>query len=786
VAYRLGVDLGTTYTAAAVEIEGRLEMLALGNRALQVPSVLFIKEDGDVLVGEAAERRGVVEPSRVVREFKRRIGDSVPLMVGGAPYSPQALVARLLSWVVGFATERQGGAPSHVTVTHPANWGPFKYELLQQAITLAGLSDVTTCTEPEAAAITYASRTSVAEGERLAVYDLGGGTFDAAVLTRDREGFRLLGSPEGIEHLGGIDFDAAVFHHVLTSLGDKAQGLDDRDEGTIVGVARLRRDCVEAKEALSADVETVIPVVLPGVNSSVRMTRGEFEDMVRPAIGETISAMHRVLASAGTRPEDLSAIVLVGGSSRIPLVSEQLSAAFGRPLALDTHPKHDIALGAAMRGTPAATGPPPTAAAAPATASGASTAAAATVPVATAVATGADRSTAATETLPVPSQTMAGGRGPGLPPVGPEGPTPPGGDGWRRLATRFGSGRTPWLAAGAVAAVVLVVAAVVFVNGNRTQGGQAGSTTSSSRSTAASLTPTSSVTTSPTATPTPTADLPRSAGPLPADVIVWPHAQKDIWKIGAITAAGKELGQLTHSSVSDNFPVLSRDRMTVIYVHYPTKTTTQLRVVAADGSGDRALFRTTPAGCAKLTRPAFDSDRQRLVLPCVDPGTNRTTLTLVSATGRIITPKIDSGDLSDPALTPNGKFVLYWRNDQGNGDGGGIYEAALDGSPKPVRITPPGVVRYNDPAVSPNGDLVAITAVGENAFGIWTIALDRGHVMHRVTTTRGDQDPTWSPDATRIAFKRGGRLWVMNADGSNARPVTTGPDRDTAAAWSPR
>ena len=229
-AYRLGVDLGTTYTAAAVYVEGRLEMLALGNRALQVPSVLFIKEDGEVLVGEAAERRGAVEPTRVVREFKRRIGDPVPLVVGGAPYSPQTLAARLLSWVVGVATERQGGPPGHITVTHPANWGPFKYDLLQQAIALAGLRDVATCTEPEAAAITYASRNWVAEGERIAVYDLGGGTFDAAVLTRDGGGFQLLGSPEGIEHLGGIDFDAAVFHHVLTSLGEAAQGLDDRDE----------------------------------------------------------------------------------------------------------------------------------------------------------------------------------------------------------------------------------------------------------------------------------------------------------------------------------------------------------------------------------------------------------------------------------------------------------------------------------------------------------------------------------------------------------------------------
>ncbi len=605
VAYRLGVDLGTTYTAAAVNVEGRVEMLALGNRALQVPSVLFIKEDGEVLVGEAAERRGAIEPTRVAREFKRRIGDPVPLVVGGAPYSPQTLAARLLSWVVGVAAERQGGPPGHVTVTHPANWGPFKYDLLQQAIALAGLRDVATCTEPEAAAITYASRTWVAEGERIAVYDLGGGTFDAAVLTRDGGGFRLLGSPEGIEHLGGIDFDAAVFHHVLTSLGEAGQGLDDRDEATVVGLARLRRDCVEAKEALSEDTETVIPVVLPGVNTSVRVTRGEFEDMLRPAIGDTVSAMQRVLSSADTSPEDLTAIVLVGGSSRIPLVSQQLSAAFGRPLALDTHPKHDIALGAAMRGTPAAAGPAP-AAAAPGTASAASTAAgvasaaatvpmlvpgpadgsgagaapasgagsgpgsgpgsspgsgagsgrdaagdAAQAPVATAVATGADASAAATETLPALSDTMAGGRGGGLPALGHEGPpTPPGGPGWRRLAGRFGSGRTPRLASGAVVAVALVVAAVVLVNGDRTQGGQAGTTTSVSRSVPASLTPTtSSVTTSPTSTSTSAASLPRSASPLAADVIVWPHAptRQGPWKIGAIKSDGTKPVQLTHT-----------------------------------------------------------------------------------------------------------------------------------------------------------------------------------------------------------------------------------------------
>ena len=352
--YRLGVDLGTTYTAAAVNVDGRVEMLGLGIRAMQVPSVVFVRRGGEIVVGEAAEQQGAAEPSRVVREFKRRIGDSVPLVVGGAPFSAQALTARLLAWVVGIATERQGGPPEHVCVTHPANWGPFKRDLLGQAVEMAGLRNVETCTEPEAAAITYASRNRVAEGDRVAVYDLGGGTFDAAVLVPDGAGFRLAGPPEGVEQLGGIDFDEAVFRHVLTSLGPEVADLDDTDPATATALARLRRDCVEAKEVLSFSIDTVVPVALPGITRSIRLTRGDLDDMLRPAIAETVSATRRVLDSAGVAPADLAAIVLVGGSSRIPLVSEMLSAEFGRPLAIDNHPKHDVALGAAIRGTPAA------------------------------------------------------------------------------------------------------------------------------------------------------------------------------------------------------------------------------------------------------------------------------------------------------------------------------------------------------------------------------------------------------------------------------------------------
>jgi molecular chaperone DnaK len=319
--YRLGVDLGTTFTAAAVTDGSEPTVIGLGNRALQIPSVLFLKPDGEFLVGEAAERRGLSEPDRLAREFKRRIGDHVPIMVAGAPFSPQALTARLLRWVVDAATERMGEPPSEVVLTHPANWGPFRLELLDQVAVMAGLQTTRRCTEPEAAAAQYAAQTRVNPGDRVAVYDLGGGTFDACVLEKTGSGFRALGTPEGVEHLGGVDFDEAVLRHVLTTLNTTNTPLDPDDPEVTVGLARLRRDCVEAKEALSTDVDTLVPVALPGLTTTVRVTRAEFETMIRPALTETIAATTRALRSAQIEPAQLRSILLVGGSSRIPLVS---------------------------------------------------------------------------------------------------------------------------------------------------------------------------------------------------------------------------------------------------------------------------------------------------------------------------------------------------------------------------------------------------------------------------------------------------------------------------------
>ncbi|MHB8664987.1 MAG: Hsp70 family protein [Acidimicrobiales bacterium] len=346
--YELGVDIGTTWTAAALHRDGRVEMVTLGDRSPMIPSVVVVAEDGSVLVGESAERRAASEPDRVAREFKRRVGDPTPLVLGGAPWSAEALTAKLLRFVVDAATEREGEAPTAIAVTHPTNWGPYKLETLSQAITLAGLAGAMTLSEPEAAARWYASTARVDPGEVVAVYDLGGGTFDAAVLRKSSTGFELLGQPEGIEHLGGADFDQAVLDHVRRALGGALEQLDPADPAVVAAGVELRRRVTEAKEALTHDTDASIFVLLPTVQTQIRLTRAELEAMLRGPLTETVASLRRALDSAGVSSSDLRALLLVGGSSRIPLVAQLISSELGVVAAVDAHPKFAVAYGAAL------------------------------------------------------------------------------------------------------------------------------------------------------------------------------------------------------------------------------------------------------------------------------------------------------------------------------------------------------------------------------------------------------------------------------------------------------
>ena len=358
--YRVGIDFGTTFTAAAVHRDGEqaVELVPLGDNRASVPSVVFVAPDGGLVMGDAAARRSVTDPDRVVREVKRRIGDETPLVVADVPIEAHAIAAAFVRWVVDRVSEREGAPPEGLALTHPASWGPHKCALLTEALAAQGIDSVRLVPEPAAAAFAYAATRDVPPGTAVGVYDLGGGTFDAAIVRRLGDGgFSLAGRPEGIEALGGVDFDEAVFAHVRAAVGPQWTDLDFDDPLVRSAAAALRRECTEAKEALSADTEVTIPVMLPGVSTRVRMVRTELEQLVAPAIAETVEAMRRACASAGLRAEDLSAVLLAGGSSRIPLVAQQVSAALDRPVTVDADPKAVVASGAALSIAPVVVDP---------------------------------------------------------------------------------------------------------------------------------------------------------------------------------------------------------------------------------------------------------------------------------------------------------------------------------------------------------------------------------------------------------------------------------------------
>jgi len=324
-------------------------MVTLGNRSTCVPSVLHISRDGAVLVGDAAERRAVGDPSGVAREFKRRIGDETPILLGDGGHTAHELTAMLARWVVDLVRSREGGEPERISITHPAGWGGHKTSLLGTALAEVGLGDSLLLSEPAAAAIAYAATERLTPGSTVGVYDLGGGTVDIAVLRKDSIGsFELVGEPAGDDHFGGVDFDELLFERIRNQFPELMTGLSADDPLAVSAVYRLRREITEAKEALSLDTEADIPVLLPSGQRQARLIRAEFEAMIRPALEETVDLMRRTIRSAGLTEADLTAVLLVGGSSRIPLVTELLSAGLGRPVAVDADPKATVAVGAAL------------------------------------------------------------------------------------------------------------------------------------------------------------------------------------------------------------------------------------------------------------------------------------------------------------------------------------------------------------------------------------------------------------------------------------------------------
>lgn len=354
----LGVDLGTTFTSAARWVDGRAESVPLGVRSLALPSTVFVNDDGSFLVGEAAEARGVSQPQRLAREFKRRLGDPTPLVLGGTPYSPERLTTMLLTEVVHRAAQRVGRRADALVVTHPASYSSYRLELLRGAVAQVDVPSVSLLPEPVAAAVEYAGTTAIRPGEIIVVYDLGGGTFDVAAVRRGDAGFELLGSALGLDRLGGVDIDGALVELIDQRLDGALASLNPTDAANGAALVRLRGEVRRAKELLSEDTEVTVPIGIVGCPPTVVLERLDVERAIAPRLGETLALVRKVVESADFSLDDVSRVLMVGGSTRIPLVRNTVAVQLARPIAVDVDAEHAVALGAARWAARQSSAPP--------------------------------------------------------------------------------------------------------------------------------------------------------------------------------------------------------------------------------------------------------------------------------------------------------------------------------------------------------------------------------------------------------------------------------------------
>ncbi|HEY0638980.1 MAG TPA: Hsp70 family protein, partial [Pseudonocardiaceae bacterium] len=334
---RVAVDFGTSSTCAAVSVDGRTPEVVVVDGAPLMPSAVYVTGDGTLFVGHEADRQAAVDPSRYEPNPKRRI-DEPELLLGDTVLPVVGVVRAVLRRALQEARHLAGGAPvDQLVLTHPANWGGTRTEKLRRSA--AGLAaEVVLVPEPVAAAVFHSGGRSVPEGGCLAVLDLGGGTVDASVVRRVGPGFRVLAT-RGDPNFGGADVDQALLEHVGAQVADTDPEAWRRlVEGRELADRRRRRvlnqDIRGAKETLSRHTYADVPMPPPFPDAHV--TRADLEALIAAPMGRTVTLLADTLAAAGLRAEQLVGVFLVGGSSRIPMVSRLLHERLGVvPVTLD-------------------------------------------------------------------------------------------------------------------------------------------------------------------------------------------------------------------------------------------------------------------------------------------------------------------------------------------------------------------------------------------------------------------------------------------------------------------
>ena len=369
----IGIDLGTTNSCVSVFERGESKVIPNKEGKNTTPSVVAFTDKGEILVGDVAKRQAVTNPEKTIYSIKRIMGlmsneknaeeakarlpyhvvdrnGACAVEIAGKVYTPQEISAKILIKLKEDAEAYLGESVTDAVITVPAYFNDSQRKATKEAGTIAGLNVLRIINEPTAAALAYGLDKK--EAEKILVYDLGGGTFDVTVLETGDNIVEVLATG-GNAFLGGDDFDNKIIDWLVSEFKNET-GIDLK--GDIMALQRLKEAAENAKKELSSAQETEIN--LPFITADAtgpkhlvkKLTRAKFEGMIDSLVGETITKINEVIKDTGLSKSDIKEVVMVGGSTRVPLVQEEVKKAFGKELNKSVNPDEVVAIGAAIQG----------------------------------------------------------------------------------------------------------------------------------------------------------------------------------------------------------------------------------------------------------------------------------------------------------------------------------------------------------------------------------------------------------------------------------------------------
>ena len=351
----VGIDLGTTNSVVSTLEGGDPVVIANAEGARTTPSVVAFSKDGDVLVGSVAKRQAVTNVDRTISSVKRHMGTDWTTEIDGKKYTPQEISARILQKLKNDAEAYLNDKVTDAVITVPAYFNDAERQATKEAGEIAGLNVLRIVNEPTAAALAYGLDKGK-EDELILVFDLGGGTFDVSLLEvgKDEDGFSTIQvrATSGDNRLGGDDWDQRVVDWLLEQVKSKTGADLSKDK---IALQRLQEAAEQAKKELSSASSTNISLqylsVTPEgpIHLDEKLTRAKFEDLTSDLLARTKKPFQDVIAEAGIKVSDISEVVLVGGSTRMPAVANLVKELTGREPNKGVNPDEVVAMGAALQ-----------------------------------------------------------------------------------------------------------------------------------------------------------------------------------------------------------------------------------------------------------------------------------------------------------------------------------------------------------------------------------------------------------------------------------------------------